>query len=348
MRRSSFLLLAFFALTCSSLDPNRTKSPFYKDGRFFNLDPSDGLLDKGFLTFLKWKFFGPADPPRVADAPDTPPIVRKIRAEDLLAPQGMVRITWIGHATTWISANKNGKVMSIITDPIFGSPLILKRQTEMPIAPEDLPPVDVVVVSHAHYDHCDSETLAYLQKRSPNAVFYFPEGMASWARDYGLVGHRSARWWEKEKLGLGTLRVLPSQHWSNRGIFDHMQYHWASYLWEIEGLKIYFAGDTGFSLHFQRSAEAIEGPVDAAILPIGSYAPRWFMKPAHIDPAEAVTAAKILKAHVILPIHWATFRLSDEKIMEPILSLKEEAAKEKIEAAYWTPGGHVDIPMKSP
>ncbi len=341
----SLLVIIIFSASCSSLDPNRNRSPFYQNGQFINLDPDAGRLDKGFFTAMKWRFFGPSDPAHVADAADTPPPVRKIQPGDLEAAEGSVRITWIGHATAWISAKKNGKVISILTDPIFTGPLIVKRQTEMPIAPEDLPAVDVVLISHAHYDHCDSDSLSILQKRSPRAVFYFPEGMSVWAADSGIQGFKTATWWEQDQIDGGTIRFLPSQHWANRGIFDRMQYHWASYLVEIHGMKIYFAGDTGFSKHFQKTAEAV-GAVDVALLPIGSYNPRWFMSPTHIDPSEAVTAAQILKARIVLPIHWATFRLSDEKIMEPILFLKEEAGKKGINALYWNPGEHFDLPIK--
>lgn len=355
---SDVISILFISLlgSCSALDAKRKDSPWYRDGRYHNLFDDSEIMKKGFGTVLKWKLFGPRDEPAVPDAPDEGPTVKKIKGEDLLAPlkSGKIRVTWLGHATTFISiplppaqAAKTGRArINIITDPVFGDILGPGREAEFPLEPSEFPRVDFALVSHAHFDHCDIDSLRFLNKHHREIAIILPAGMEAWARDIGLKTGHSLEWYQTmEKAGV-RVRSLPAHHWSMRMPGSRMQYHWASYLVESKAGRVYFGGDTGYSPHFRHIAKKYPGAVDAAILPIGAYSPRWFMKSSHINPPEAITAAGELGAGRLLPIHWGTFSLADEILMEPILYL-EKLYRDQTPgppAEFWRPGYQVDLP----
>lgn len=303
-------------------------------------------MGKGFWALVKWKLFSKRDPDVIADAPDESPKAIKITAADLIAPPNKIRITWIGHATSFISVNRAGKITNIMTDPIFGSIFVVSRRTEMPLAKEELPPVDLVVISHSHYDHCDLDDLKFLHERNPQLKIIFPEGQKEWGVKNGLGRAEEMRWWTKQTVGNVEVNFLPAHHWSFRVPGDRMQYHWGSYAFTVGKKAVYFAGDTGYSSHFVKIAAKFPSGFDAALMPVGAYAPRWMMKASHVDPAETVTGAIELKAKMILPIHWATFRESDENMMEPVLYLKREAEAKKIPYRHWVPGEAYEVDIR--
>ena len=344
----SFLVLCIapFFIACATLDEGRTKSPHYRDGRFHNIDDDSGIEEKSFFSLLKWKWFTRRDPEIIPGAPDEPPAAVQVPAEELIAAKNKIRITWIGHATSFISVNAGGKVTNILTDPIFGSIFTVPRRTELPFKKEDLPKVDVVVVSHSHYDHCDLETLKFLHERNPQIKIILPEGQARWGRENGLTRAEDMRWWTSQKVGVTEIHFLPAHHWSIRVPGDRMQFHWGSYAIVAGKTAVYFAGDTAYSSHFNKIAEKFPQGFAAALMPIGAYAPRWFMKSQHVDPPEAVVAAKDLRAQVLLPIHWATFRQTDEKLGEPILYLKREALARKQDYRHWRPGEAYEVDIR--
>lgn len=349
------LILITGASSCVSLDPNRFYSPHYNDGRYRNIDPDEVLAEKGLPSVLYWKLFGEVDPPApgTEDLDESPPEVTQLTREDLLAPEGQVRMVWLGHSTVWLASNHDGRRFHIICDPVFGTILSRSRLTPLPIAPENLPPVHVIAISHPHLDHMDFESLRTLQKQNPEARLYLPSGARSFARDEGLKNIRILEWWESESLTKAgapnvtdRIHYLPAHHWSRMGVNDFMQSHWLSYAFEIDGRRIYFAGDTGFSSHFAKIAERFPGGFDAALMPIGAFKPRWFMKYAHIDPSEAIAASDLLKARRILPVHWGTFNLGDDRPREPAAYLKKllDDAGESDRGYVWQPGGQFDLP----
>ncbi len=339
------VLLGLLASFCSSLDPARINSLFYKNGKYTNLDLSAETPERSVLDVLAWKILGPHDADVFEDEIDTPPSVIHIAGSDLTAPDGNIRITFIGHATSWISASRNGSTVSILTDPIFGDLPLVSRLTALPFSLEDLPKVDIVIVSHAHYDHCDKDTLLFLQSKNPEIVIILPDGMGLWASDAGLNYARTMKWFESAVMHDIEINFLPAHHWSNRGILDMLQYHWGSYMLNISGRRLYFAGDTGFSGHFEEIARRFPGKIDVALLPVGAYAPRWFMRSQHINPEEAALAASILRSELVLPVHWGTFRLTDEKLGEPLAFLRHSMLQMNKRAEYWNPGAHVDLPI---
>ncbi len=331
---------------CATLDDDRKKSPYFSDDRFQNIDNDDDIMENGFWTFLKWKLFSRRDADVIPGAPDEAPQTKKVTATDLIAATGKIRITWIGHATALISVNRAGRITNILTDPIFTGIFLVSRRTEIPLAQEDFPKIDAVVISHSHYDHCDLETLKFLSKKNPEMKIIFPEGQKAWGTRNGLERAEDMRWWTKQTVGDVDVHFLPSQHWSFRAPGDRMQFHWGSYAFTVGKAAIYFAGDTAYSSHFRKISEKFPKGFDAVLMPIGAYAPRWFMKASHVDPAETVTASLDLKAKMILPVHWATFRQGDENLMEPVLYLKREAEAKQIPYRHWVPGESYEVDIR--
>ncbi|MCR9145190.1 MAG: MBL fold metallo-hydrolase [bacterium] len=335
-----------------SLDPDRINSPHYRDGRYRNIDPDDAIADKHFGSVLYWKLFGEVDPPAPGSGPgdDQPPETTQLSRADLLADPGQVRIVWLGHSTVWIASNRNGERFHLICDPVFDTILSQSRMTPLPIAitARDLPPVHAIAVSHPHLDHMDFDSLRTLQELNPDAALYVPSGTRAFAEDEELRNLRILEWWESEAFaaaGANRIHYLPAHHWSRMGVNDMMQSHWLSFAFEIDGRLIYFAGDTGFSSHFQKIAARFPSGFDAALMPIGAFKPRWFMKHAHIDPQQAYEASRLLKVRKILPVHWGTFGLGDDRPREPASFLRKvlDDAGESDRGYIWQPGGHFDL-----
>lgn len=345
--------IALQFLGCFSLDPQRFKSPYYKSGRFHNLDPDEEITRKSIFTVIKWKLFGPQDPLSLSSFPlkelEKPPPIKTLRKRDLLAPENKIRIVWLGHATVWIAAQQGGKSVHILTDPIFGKFIFYqKRLIELPIRAENLPPIHAVLVSHAHRDHFDLDSLKLIQKLNPQAQIFLPEGTRLYAKENGLKQIEIIQWWQRKKISdaidRASIQFTPAQHWSQMGSFDKMQSHWGSYVIELGKQRIYFSGDTAYASHFKKIAQRYSQAFAAALVPIGAFKPRWFMKSTHMDPAEAIQAAKDLNANLLLPIHWGTFALGDDLPSEAILYLKELLKKEKKQRSFlWYPGRHLDI-----
>lgn len=228
-------------------------------------------------------------------------------------------IVWLGHSTVVIRTA--GK--TVITDPVFWNinPFI-RRKTPLPVPPEEVPPPDVVLMSHGHFDHFNTRTLRYLRK-SHDPVFVTGPGYGRYRRALGRAPHVELDWGEVFHINDLRITALPAQHWSRRGITDTNRALWCSYLLEGANGRYYWAGDSGYFDGF-REAGREYGPFDAAMLPIGAYEPRWFMGPNHMSPGEAVRAAEELRARVFIPIHWGTFDLSDEPLTLPPEELLRE------------------------
>ena len=244
-------------------------------------------------------------------------------------------VTWIGHATLLIQAGG----VNILTDPHLGeraSPVSFagpKRVVPPAISFDELPRIDIVLISHNHYDHLDEGTLKRLAS-SPGGSprFLVPLGIKDWFRSRGIYDVGEMDWWETEKvLGL-SLHFVPTQHWSARSPFDRNETLWGAWVVEGPGFRFFFCGDAGYSAHFREIAQ-IFGSFDLAAIPIGAYEPRWFMKAAHLDPAEAVKVHQDLKSRFSIAIQWGTFVLSDEPLDEPPVRLAAEWKKRRLPEA---------------
>jgi N-acyl-phosphatidylethanolamine-hydrolysing phospholipase D len=185
--------------------------------------------------------------------------------------------------------------------------------------------VDVTLVSHGHYDHLDLPTLARIAEvHAP--TFVTPLGHEPLLTRRAIGPVHEMDWWQTWQGPRGLqVTLVPSRHFSARGPFDRNRALWGGYVLEREGRRIYFAGDSGYGPHFAEIAERM-GPFDLALLPIGAYAPRWFMRPVHMDPDEAICAHLDLGAPATLAMHWGTFQLTDEPIDEPVRRLGQACA----------------------
>jgi L-ascorbate metabolism protein UlaG (beta-lactamase superfamily) len=264
-----------------------------------------------------------------------------------------IRISFVGHATMLIQAAG----LNILTDPLWSeraSPFSWigpKRVVSPGIDFENLPKIDLVLISHNHYDHLDLPTIRRLWKEHKPMIIA-PLGNDAVIRSYDKqIQVKCYDWGDQVSITDGvTLFIEPMQHWSARGIFDRNKALWAAYVLDTPGGKIYFAGDTAYGKgeYFQQIQKK-HNRFRLAILPIGAYEPRWFMESMHINPEEAVLAYKDLNASFAVGHHFGTFQLADDGYDDPIIDLKKALADKDIAADRFLAmkiGGHFFVPME--
>ena len=234
---------------------------------------------------------------------------------------GDVVVTFVGHATFLIQVAST----NLLIDPVYSaraSPVSFAgpRRVRAPgVRFEDLPAISLVLVSHNHYDHCDLGTLRALHRRfRPRLVA--PIGNGRLLRSAGIGPVEEIDWWQSASAAPLSVTLTPAQHFSARNMFDRNRALWGGFLIEAGGRRILFAGDSGYGPHFREIAARL-GPIDLALLPIGAYEPRWFMKDIHMNPAEAVQAHRDLGARHSIAMHFGTFQLTPEGIDEPVREL---------------------------
>jgi len=237
-------------------------------------------------------------------------------------------VTWIGHSTMLIQLEG----LNILTDPMWSeraSPFQFagpKRYTPPGMKITDLPPINVVLLTHDHYDHCDKNTL---KKLGDKPLYIIPLGVGKLLKSWGIVNFIELDWeQEYEYKGIKFI-CLPSQHFSGRGFWDRNKTLWCSYAIKGSEHSFCFIGDSGYFPGFKEIGEKY-GPFNAAALPIGAFAPKWFMGPVHMDPFEAVKAYFELKAQVFIPHHYACFRLATDTPDSPLKLLREAMIRERV------------------
>lgn len=190
--------------------------------------------------------------------------------------------------------------------------------------------IDLVFISHDHYDHLDEATIKALHRRFGDALrFCVPHGLAKWFRNRGIHNLTELNWWQSAQVGGGEAFCVPAQHFSGRGPFDKNASVWCGWIFDISGYRFYFAGDTGYGEVFKTIGE-IFSPIDLALLPIGAYDPRWFMAPVHVAPEEAVQIHKDIGARQSVAMHWGAFVLTDEPMDEPPARLRQALTQQNI------------------
>ena len=251
---------------------------------------------------------------------------------------------WIGHSTFLIN---NGD-LTILTDPIFSeraSPLNFagpKRLIKPVIKIKDLPEVDVITISHNHYDHLDVNSLRKIQKKFPNVKILVPKGDLKLLKNYNLNNGFEFLWWEEIIFDNTKFIFTPAQHWSARGLRDRNKSLWGSWFIKNEDKNIFHAGDTGYSEDFIEIRNRL-GAVDFAMIPIGAYDPEWFMSYSHVNPEEALNIAKDLDAKISIGMHWGTFILTDEPVLEPRERLNKITNQTNINFYTVTPGNIIEM-----
>jgi L-ascorbate metabolism protein UlaG (beta-lactamase superfamily) len=224
---------------------------------------------------------------------------------------GPPRLTWIGHAS-FLGALGGG---TFLIDPIFSNKAGMSYRRHIPpgIALTDLPRLDALLLTHCHYDHMDRKTIRALPRHTPVVV---PRGLERWLRRWGFERITTLDWWESAEAGPLRVTLVPSRHWSRRWIADTNRTLWGGFVIEGGGESLYHAGDSAWFDGFAEIGGRFPGLL-AAMLPIGGYSPAWFMENHHLNPEQAGDAFLALGARHFIPMHWGTFKLTDEPLAEP-------------------------------
>ena len=297
------------------------ESDHFDGKRFFNpwgLEPT-----KGYSDVIKWAFT--REPGKWDEMPlPAPGTIPASREEE-----GWV-ITFVNHATLLLQAD--GK--NILFDPIWSertSPVSFlgpKRQIPPGVAFDELPPIDLVIYSHNHYDHLDVPTLKKLLA-AHDPAFIVPLGVDLFLEKYGAKKVKALDWWEKTIWENIPIHAIPARHFSGRGLLDRDKSLWAGFTLALAGGRVYFAGDTGYAPFFKDIPQRI-GPIKLAMVPVGAFKPRWFMSPVHTDPEEGVQIFEDVQAEYGIPIHFGTFPLADEAQGEAEAELSKVLRERKL------------------
>lgn len=294
-------------------------NPLDENGRFMNLEfPAKNKLSNAFKWMLQ------KNPQKQIKENDTwkMPVI----TDDTFLNSDEDVVVFLGHSTFFIRLG--GK--QILIDPVLGTIPFKKRLTQFPISTDKLLNIDYVLLSHAHYDHCDKDSLKLIQKQNPKAKFLTGLKMKSLISDWVKNSEiQEAGWYQQYNLDDKVeISFLPSRHWSNRTIGDENERLWGAFVIKCKEKTIYFGGDSGYGSHFKEAGELFPN-IDVALIGAGAYSPRWFMSANHQDPEHAIKAFNDTKAKMMIPFHYGTFDLSDEPISEASTILKKLVEEKK-------------------
>jgi N-acyl-phosphatidylethanolamine-hydrolysing phospholipase D len=326
LEKLTLLLLTLGLLAaCASGNPYYDPSkPHHRPNGFNNNYLDNQKVGEGFWRW-QWNSFV------TARAPDRPERVPR-KAVDLPYLKGNrsdITTTWIGHSTMlWQIGGKN-----ILVDPHFyprASPVSFAgpaRVTPPAIALADLPHIDVVVVSHNHYDHLDRPTVLDLNAQAGGPpLFVVPLGMDLWLKAQGISNVQALDWWQHRDVADIRVTLVPAQHWSARSPFDRHEVLWGGFVVQRDGFSMYYSGDTGYSKDFLDIAARFGG-FDFAQIPVGCYEPRWFMGNQHVNEPEAIQIHRDVRSKFSMGVHWGTFRLCDDPVDQVIEEFPKAAQK---------------------
>ena len=314
----SILFVLFLVFSFSAFSENTLNNPIHHlpNGTYAN---STGIAYESSLKkILKWSWERRGKNLETFEFETREPNYQKIYENK------NIMITWIGHES-FLYQNKD---INILTDPHFterASPLSFagpKRYMAPGMAIEDLPNIDVVTISHSHYDHLDYDTVKSLSEKFKNILFVVPLGLQEWFEGKGIYNVKELDWWDSIKVQQTAITFAPVQHWSARGLFDRNESLWGAWHFKNNSHSFIHLGDTGYTNDFKEIRKKL-GPVDLAAIPIGAYEPRYIMEFSHMNPEEAVMSYFDLEATEAVGMSWGTFILTDEPVTEPPEKLNE-------------------------
>jgi N-acyl-phosphatidylethanolamine-hydrolysing phospholipase D len=285
----------------------------------------------GMMKALKWQLTKKTAPmPSQEELEQKLPVLTPDWERIKNPPVGEIQVTWMGHASFLVQMDG----LNILTDPVWSdrcSPVSFigpSRYRPAPCKLIELPRIDVIVISHNHYDHLDLHTARHFMD---TVLWIVPDGHREWFASEKITRVIEMKWWDKYPLSPGGVEIacLPAQHWSKRTAFDDMHALWSG--WGIFGSKkLFFAGDTGFCSGFSEIGAKF-GPFDLSLIPIGAYEPRWMMRCQHVDPIEAVSIHQDIRSKQSIGMHWGTWVLTDEHVFEPPQVLARELANRQLD-----------------
>lgn len=314
------------------IEPLPGSSTHLSNDGFQNTNPNYRPPSLGVrLSYMVARSWTTTFQPRSADLPFV-----KNDGAALRANRSDATVTWVGHSTLLIQLDG----VNILTDPQWSdraSPVTFagpRRITSPGVAMEDLPPIDLVLISHDHYDHLDVDTVQRLD-RLHRPLFLVPLRLQDWFEGIGITNVEELDWWESRPLRGLRVTCLPAQHFSGRTLWDRNRRLWSSWAVAGQAKRLFFAGDTGYYSAFKEIGQRL-GPFDLVAVPIGAYVPPEMMKMTHVTPEEALQLFTDVQGRNFLAMHWGTFDLTDEPIEEPPQRLRAEADRLKFDpSAVW-------------
>lgn len=332
---------------CATGSPSAPSNPYFDPskphhtprGFMNNYLPEGG---KSFSDLLRWNWEawlqGLPRAPALAtpsQVPDLALITANSNARQADAPSALPAITWIGHASMLVQAGRS----NVLVDPMFSeraSPVSFmgpRRARPPGLALAQLPSIDVVLISHNHYDHLDESSVKALAERgraqAAEPLFIVPLGLKPWLAARGITHVVELDWWQLHRHAGSTFYLTPAQHWSARSFGDRSETLWGGFAVFAPDFHWFYSGDTGYSRDFEdirarfSRMQAPDGlgamwrGFDLAMIPVGAYEPRWFMKEQHVNPAEALQIHRDLGARRSVGVHWGVFALTDESLDQP-------------------------------
>jgi L-ascorbate metabolism protein UlaG (beta-lactamase superfamily) len=304
----------------ATIKPGWMGTPLDEDGRFMNHEHAWKLDYGKVLRYIMHR-----NPQREIKKQDTWRI--PVLKDDRWLTDPADKIVWLGHASFFIQLLG----IRILIDPVYGKLPNGRRFSDMPVAPEKLLNIDYILVSHAHYDHCDKSSIKLVTANNPKARLLMGLKLDGLISNWTSNKIQTAGWYQQYKLEHDfKITFLPSIHWANRSLFDMGTTLWGGFMMEKDGKRIYYGGDSAHGSHFNDVGTLFQN-IDVALIGVGAYAPAWFMGPMHQNPYDAVKAFNATGAKTLIPFHYGTFDLSDEPMGEPEQILNKLSAEGKIE-----------------
>jgi len=323
LKKIIFFTVGIISMSNKLLAKEVFSKEIFKDGIFYN-----NYIDHKMTTFKQfWKWRKESKKPELMSFPlakNDPTFLQENRSQKTL--------TWIGHASFLIQIDG----INILTDPHLtkrASPVVFagpSRTTPPGLDINDLPEIDVIVISHNHYDHLDYQTILNITRKqiTNQPLILVPLKLKKLVESFGARNVKELGWWDTTNFKNLNIHAVPVQHWSNRS-FNTNKTLWCGWVFENKNFKCIFVGDTGYSKDFATIQQRF-GHMDLSLIPIGAYAPRWFMKYHHCNVDEAIQIHKDLKSKKSIAMHWGTFQLTDEPMDEPIKLLKKLAPEKNL------------------